>query len=115
MEQIHPDGIQFISLLLWRRVSGVIKPYMVRSDDAASGQLTWGPWRLPEPFGTLNNMFSIIYSVFLLFWSFWPQRTPTTPEGFNWSVVSFSGVVILSILWYMVSAKSYFRGPVKEV
>ncbi|KAI0468730.1 amino acid transporter [Xylaria cf. heliscus] len=104
-----------ISLVLWRRVSGVIKPYMMRSDDAASGQLTWGPWRLPEPFGTLNNVFSIIYSVFLLFWSFWPQQTPTTPEEFNWSVVVFSGVVIFSILWYMISAKSYFRGPVKEV
>ncbi|KAI3342533.1 amino acid transporter [Ustulina deusta] len=104
-----------ISLLLWRRVSGAIRPYITRSDDAASGQLTWGPWRLPEPFGSINNIFSIVYSLFLLFWSFWPQQTPTTPEGFNWSVVVFAGVVMFSVLWYVVRAKFYFKGPVKEV
>lgn len=56
-----------------------------------------------------------MYSVFLLFWSFWPQQTPTTPEGFNWSVVVFAGVVMFSVLWYVVRAKFYFKGPVKEV
>ncbi|KAI0802645.1 amino acid transporter [Xylaria sp. FL0064] len=104
-----------IGLLLWRSASGAIKPYTTRFDDATSGQLTWGPWKLPEPFGTMNNIFSIMYSVFLLFWSFWPQQTPTTPEGFNWSVVVFSGVVIFSVFWYVVRAKSYFNGPIKEV
>ncbi|KAI0537897.1 amino acid transporter [Xylaria digitata] len=67
------------------------------------------------PFGTINNIFSIVYNVFLLFWSFWPRQTPTTPEGFNWSVVVFVGVVIFSVLWYVTRANSYFKGPVKGV
>ncbi|KAI0428590.1 amino acid transporter [Xylaria sp. FL1042] len=104
-----------IGLLLWRRVSGAIKPYTARFDAATSGQLTWGPWKLSEPFGIINNIFSILYSVFLLFWSFWPQQTPITLEGFNWSVVVFSGVVIFSVFWYVIRAKYYFNGPVKEV
>jgi choline transport protein len=103
-----------IGLLLWRRVTGAIKPHYVRLDEHAPGQLIWGPWKIPEPFGTINNVFSIVYSVFLLFWSFWPQTTPTTLEGFNWSVVVFVGVIVFSVLWYVVRARTYFSGPVKE-
>ncbi|KAI1823338.1 amino acid transporter [Xylaria intraflava] len=104
-----------IGLLLWRRISGEIQPYLARSDDSASRQLTWGPWKLPEPLGILNNIFSIVYSIFLLFWSFWPQQTPTTAAGFNWSIVVFSAVIIFSIVWYVIRAKSHFKGPIKEI
>lgn len=103
-----------IGLLLWRRVTGAIKPHYTRLDEHESGQLIWGPWKIPEPFGTINNVFSIVYSVFLLFWSFWPQTTPTTLEGFNWSVVVFVGVIVFSVLWYVIRARSYFSGPIKE-
>ncbi|KAI1438258.1 amino acid transporter [Xylaria sp. CBS 124048] len=105
-----------IGLALWRRVTGKIRPYSSRTDeDRKSGQLTWGPWKVHEPLGIANNIFSIVYSLFLLFWSFWPQTTPTTPEGFNWSIVVFFAVVLFSVFWYVFRAKAYFKGPIKEV
>ncbi|TVY75752.1 Choline transport protein [Lachnellula suecica] len=102
-------------LLLWRRSTGAIQDHLTSTEALNSGDFRWGPWRIPEPFGTLNNIFACIYSIFLLFWSFWPQTTPTTPETANWSILVFGSVVIFSVLWYVLRAKEYFKGPIKEV
>jgi len=101
-------------LLLWRRITGRIQPHISGSDIVDLGYLTWGVWRVSEPFGALNNIFAVVYSTFLLFWSFWPQTDPTTLETTNWSVLVFGSVVIFSILWYIVKARHYFKGPIRE-
>ncbi|KAI1498646.1 amino acid transporter [Biscogniauxia marginata] len=88
-------------LLLWRRCTGAIRPY--------------GPWKLPEPLGVANNIFTCLYSLFTLFWSFWPQVNHPTPSTFNWSAVVFGSLVSLSILWYFIRVKHYFHGPIKEI
>lgn len=101
-------------LLLWRRCSGALEPY----DGGlvlCSGRLEWGPWKLPEPLGIVNNVFACMYIAFLVFWSFWPQVTPTRPETANWSIVVYGAVVIFSVLWYIFRARHYFKGPIKEV
>ncbi|KAI2618103.1 putative GABA transporter [Hypoxylon sp. NC1633] len=102
------------SLLLWRRVTGAFQPYSP-SEVLSPGNLMWGPWKLPETLGVFNNVVACLYSIFLLFWSFWPQTTPTTPENANWSILVWGVVVIFSIVWYIVRARSYFKGPIKEV
>ncbi|KAI5861113.1 putative GABA transporter [Durotheca rogersii] len=102
-------------LLLWRRTTGALRPYYAASDVINSENLFWGPWKLPEPFGIVNNVIACLYSVLLLFWSFWPQITPTTPEDANWSVLVWGAVVIFSVVWYVVRARHYFKGPIKEV
>ncbi|GAB1319326.1 polyamine transporter tpo5 [Madurella fahalii] len=101
-------------LLLWRRTTGAIQPHISGSDIMDLGFLTWGVWRIPEPLGTINNIAAILYSIFLLFWSFWPQTNPTTLETANWSVLVFGSVVIFSVLWYVVRARHSFRGPIRE-
>ncbi|KAH8896385.1 hypothetical protein GQ53DRAFT_639954, partial [Thozetella sp. PMI_491] len=102
-------------LLLWRRTTGSIQPCHGGSDVLDLEIITWGPWRLPEPLGTVNNIFAILYSVLLLFWSFWPQTGPTTLESANWSVLVFGCVVIFSVPWYIIYARRHFRGPVREL
>jgi amino acid transporter len=101
-------------LLLWCRITGKIQSHISGSDVTELGFLTWGVWRIPEPLGTMNNIFAILYTVFLLFWSFWPQTNPTTPETANWSILVFGSVVIFSIFWYIVRARHHFKGPIKE-
>ncbi|KAL7622854.1 polyamine transporter tpo5 [Parahypoxylon ruwenzoriense] len=103
------------SLLLWRRTTGAFQPHYAASDVITSGNLAWGPWKLPEPLGIVNNVVACLYSILLLFWSFWPQTTPTTPENANWSVLVWGAVVIFSIVWYVVRARHYFKGPIKEI
>ncbi|KAF2270615.1 amino acid transporter [Lojkania enalia] len=100
-------------LLLWRRLDGSIAHPSDYSLDTS--RLTWGPWRLAEPLGTINNGFACIYLGFMLFWSFWPPITPTTPKTANFSVLILGAVVLFSLLWYIVRARHSFRGPLREV
>ncbi|KAK6828334.1 hypothetical protein PG990_009946 [Apiospora arundinis] len=103
------------SLLLWRRLTGGIRPYLMEPVDPEQGFLTWGPWRVPEPVGTIINIFACMYGLLTFFWSFWPQTNPPTPETMNWSVLVFSSVMLFSIAWYFFRAREYFKGPIREV
>ena len=101
-------------LLLWRRLIGSIRP----ADDTATrvgpGKLYWGPWRVPEPFGTINNTFACLYLVMLLFWSFWPPATPVRPSTMNFSVLVFGATILFSLAWYLFKGKAEFSGPIEE-
>lgn len=100
-------------LLLWRRSTNALQTYTPDTINAKS--LSWGPWRVPEPFGMINNFFACIYSAFLFFWSFWPQVTPVAPDTMNWCVLVFGTIVLFCVVWYFVRARHYFTGPIKEV
>ena len=82
-------------LLLWRRTTGGLQPHISGSNIIDLGYLTWGVWRIPEPFGTINNVVAVLYSTILLFWSFWPQMTSTTPETANWSLLIFGALEVM--------------------
>ncbi|KAI1173213.1 putative GABA permease [Nemania sp. FL0916] len=110
---IHSSYLLACALLLWRRTTGFFQPY-VAGVDPDPGVISWGPWRVPEPLGTINNIFACLYSLFLLFWSFWPQYTPTKPDTANWSILVFGFVILLSIVWYYARAKHYFKGPIRH-
>jgi len=112
---LYSSYLLVCGLLLWRRSTGSVQPYESGSSVLDSGRLIWGPWRLSEPFGTVNNAFACCYCIVLLFWSFWPPQTPVTPENTNWSLLVFGAVVIFSILWYVIRARHYFKGPIREI
>ncbi|KAK5625192.1 hypothetical protein RRF57_000908 [Xylaria bambusicola] len=99
------------SLLLWRRCTNT-RGRGISRDEV---RMQWGPWRIPEPFGTINNIIACMYAALLLFWSFWPQSPNPSPEGFNWSILVFGTTLLFSVAWYWVRAHRHFRGPVKEV
>ncbi|KAI2627764.1 amino acid/polyamine transporter I [Hypoxylon sp. NC1633] len=114
---IYSSYLLACSLLLWRRLTGAIHPYVAGADEEVihSDQLVWGPWKLPEPFGVANNIFACAYTSFLLFWSFWPLDNNPSPEQLNWSVVVYGAVIVFSIAWYVVRARHHFKGPIREV
>lgn len=78
-------------------------------------QLCWGPWGVPESFGTISNAFACLYLILLLFWSFWPPVTPVIPPTMNFSVVTFGGTLILSLVWYFIRGHKQFSGPIVEI
>jgi choline transport protein len=67
------------ALLLWRRRTGQLTPYV--ADSSSDSGLSWGPWRVPE------HIFACLYSILALFWSFWPQTILPTPATTNWSIL----------------------------
>ncbi|KAI1262204.1 amino acid/polyamine transporter I [Xylariaceae sp. FL1019] len=125
------------SFLLWRRVTGQIRPHRTRGDrenEETARQndnlhqltvedphesdilvdekvLEWGPWRVPGLLGTLNNAYACTFCVWVLFWSFWPPSTPVTAENMNYSILVTGAVVLFAVLRYFLVAKLEYRGP----
>lgn len=108
------------ALLLWRRTTGQMAPYgsqitvteVVDGDESVVRQrLVWGPWRVPGILGILNNAYACLYMIFAVFWSFWPAATPTTAKTMNYSVVVTCGVIIFSIVWYLIIGHKQYKGP----
>ncbi|CAG8252025.1 unnamed protein product [Penicillium olsonii] len=71
-------------------------------------------WSLGR-FGLAINILGLLYVFFALFWSFWPPRPSPKAKEFNWSVVIFVGVFIMSLLMYMFQGRKSYVGPVVAI
>ncbi|CAG8404822.1 unnamed protein product [Penicillium salamii] len=67
-------------------------------------------WSLGR-FGLGINILGLLYVLFALFWSFWPPSPSPKAREFNWSVVIFFGVFIISILMYIVHGRRHYVAP----
>lgn len=50
-----------------------------------------------------------------VFFSFWPPMNNVSAESMNYSVVGMGGVILLSLLYYLVRARKVYKGPVVEL
>jgi amino acid transporter len=71
-------------------------------------------WSLGK-YGIWVNAGALVYVIFAFFWSFWPTNVPVTLGTFNWSVVIFSAVFIISVAMYIVKGRKEYVGPVTTV
>lgn len=72
-----------------------------------------GPWTLGRwglPLNIIAACFLIISTVF----SFFPPAVPVTLVTMNWSCVVFGGVVIIGLVYYGVSGRHRYNGPIIE-
>lgn len=86
------------------------------------GCVLWRRWRHPEllprsrwslgRWGIPVNLCGFLYSIHTFFWCFWPNATPVDKTSFNWAVVMFVGVAIISMAYYFVRRRHVYRGPV---
>ncbi|KAI1471073.1 putative GABA permease [Daldinia caldariorum] len=103
-------------LLLWRRLqTNRIKPYSPEITRVGPDKLHWGPWRVVGVWGVLNNVFACVYLSVLWFWSFWPPVTPIVPATFNFNVLTFGATTLFAVIWYFVTGKKQYKGPIVEV
>lgn len=65
-----------------------------------------GRWGVPV------NIGGVLYSFHAFFWCFWPEGTPVALETFNWAVVMFVGIFVLSLVDYLVRGRKQYKGPV---
>lgn len=86
-------------------------PDVAHGTVLADAPLIWGPWHLPEPWGTINNAYACVYMIFVIFWSVWPPDNHPTVSEMNYSVVVTGGVMILSAAWYFIRARHVYKGP----
>ncbi|OCL03636.1 amino acid transporter [Glonium stellatum] len=86
------------------------------------GCVLWRRWKHPEllprsrwslgRWGIPINLCGFLYSVHAFFWCFWPNATPVDKTSFNWAVVMFAGVAIISMAYYFLRGRHVYRGPV---
>ena len=89
-----------IACLVWRRLRG--EPLPARR------------WSLGK-YGLAINIVSLLFLIPIYFFAFWPLSTPVEPESMNWAVVMYGGVVIWSLVYYMIWGKNSYIGPVMVV
>lgn len=76
--------------------------------------LVWGPWHIPGIFVTLNNIYAVSYTLFVLFWSFWPPELTVSPGNMNYSVLMTGVAIIFSVVYYFIWVKKQYLGPLIE-
>ena len=106
------------SLLLIRRIKGDISLYNDNDDEIVNlpgKKLVWGPFHVPGIWGIINNAFTVIYIVIVIFWSFWPTGMDPSVTDMNYSVIGWGGVLLLATLYYFARARHIYTGPVVEV
>ncbi|KAF2732504.1 hypothetical protein EJ04DRAFT_513864 [Polyplosphaeria fusca] len=114
-----------LSLLLWRRITGRIKnPYDIPPSASSSPDLEknkiqeegleWGPWRMPEPIGSLVNIFALCWILLATFFSIWPQNATVNASNMNYSSLMVSAWLIVGIAWFAIWGHKTYTGPVNE-
>ena len=89
-----------LSCLIWRRLFG--------------SPLPRSPWTLGR-FALPINTLGWCYCIYLIIFLPWPVEVPVTVTNFNWALVMFVGIMTLSGLYYAVSARKVYKGPVAYV
>ncbi|KAE8423764.1 amino acid/polyamine transporter I [Aspergillus pseudocaelatus] len=104
-------------LLLWRRCTGGISGSKSEHTliNTAGAQLVWGPFHVPGVWGIFINTFAVVFMAIAVFFSFWPPMNNVSAESMNYSVVGMGGVILLSLLYYLVRARKVYKGPVVEL
>lgn len=69
-----------------------------------SGQLTWGPFRIPGILGVAVNLIGCAFLVIVIFFSFLRPVTPVMPSTMKYSVLVTGFVLIFSAVYYVVWA-----------
>ncbi|QDS74104.1 hypothetical protein FKW77_009726 [Venturia effusa] len=79
-----------------------------------SKQLPVARWSLGK-WGVPINTVAFLYSTFIFFWTPWPGAKNPNLETFNWSVVMFGGITVISGFYYFFHGRRHYAGPVALV
>ena len=69
-----------------------------------------GPWHLgawSRPIGIISVLWVIFISVLFML----PTGQPITAQSFNYTPIVVLGALIILIVWWLVSARNWFKGP----
>ena len=76
-----------------------------------STEFRTGPWHLgawSRPIGWIAVIWVVFISVLFLL----PTATPITVADFNYTIVIVPGLFVVITIWWLVSARHWFKGPV---
>ncbi len=115
-----PKCVQYtliMALVLSLNIVSLMFTYMI-SISAVLYRRIYNPELLPKcrwslgRWGIPMNIGAILYSSQAFFWCFWPENSPVTVSNFNWAVLMFVVVVVISFVDYFLRGRKEYRGPV---
>jgi hypothetical protein len=56
----------------------------------------------------------VIWTILISVLFMLPTSIPITPAGFNYTPVVVLGVLLIVTVWWLVSARTWFKGPVVQ-
>lgn len=77
-------------------------------------EINWGPFRL-RGFGVPVTILAILYSILGIFFSFWPAAVHPNETTMNYSVLLLGGVLIFSMIFWVLHGRKVYTGPIIEV
>ena len=89
-----------ISCLIWSRLGGRSIPE--------------GKWSLGRC-GLAINIASLFFLIPVFFFALWPAVTPVELQTMNWAVVMFGGMIIWSVVYYVIWARYTYTAPINAV
>jgi choline transport protein len=84
---------------------------MKRRQDPSS--IPWGPWTLGS-YGLYINIFSAVFLLISIVFSFFPPAVPVTLTSMNWSCLVFGTTTIFGLIFYAVKGRKQYNGPIFE-
>lgn len=98
-----------------RNSSGILPEEDEHIINTVGAKLVWGPFHLKGIPGIVVNVIAIVYMLIAVFFSFWPPTAQVTAATMNYSAVGTAGVMILTVVYYVIRAKKIYEGPVIEL
>jgi amino acid transporter len=98
---------------------GLLSTYMISIGCVLLKRIKGEPlpparWSLGR-FGIAINGFAFLYSAFIIVWSCFPPEVPITASSANWAPAVWVGVIVISVLFYVVYGKDTYTAPVEFV
>ncbi|KAG2162089.1 hypothetical protein VTO58DRAFT_109485 [Aureobasidium pullulans] len=89
-------------------------PVSLMAFKRATGEpIKWGPWKMGS-LGLPVNIVSMIYLIITIVFSFFAPETPVTLASMNWSCLVFGGFVIIGLVYWFVTGRKVYTGPIRE-
>jgi choline transport protein len=100
-------------------LGALLSSYMVSISCVALKRIRNEPL-LPRRFdlgklGLPINVFSILFLLFVFVICFFPSSPHPAPEAMNWAVAMYGGVMIFSLVYFVIWGRKVYRGPVEYV
>jgi len=80
-----------------------------RKEPIAFGPWTLGRWGMPV------NIFAIAFGTFVIIFAPFPPILPVTADNMNYAGPVFGGLLVLLLIYWVISGRHTFTGPLKEL
>jgi choline transport protein len=98
--------------------AGLFSSYIITISLMIRKRLTkepilFGPWSMGR-YGMAVNIYALCYTIIVTVFSFFAPATPVTAVSMNWSIAVYGGTILFGLLFWAVSGRKQWKGPLMD-